>query len=404
MFLDLVVYYSDTVYISETVCDTYTWHDSVYTTSGTYYYLTETSHGCDSLEVLNLTINYRDTAYFAQTACDSYEWHGQAYTNSGIYTYLTQTAHGCDSIEVLDLTINYSYSTESTDTLAGDHPYNWLGDTLTVAGDYTQTLMAINGCDSTVTLHLRDNPVSINTIVIPEQCAGEELVEFEIITQGHIDYLQILCSPDAKAAGLRDTTFTPPADRLFGYHHSARAGVHRATLTAYFHQLPVLHQDLVFKVLYPNTIFEQQWNDMITILMPAYNGGYDFTAFQWYKDGEPLQGETHSYLYQSLSFGAEYSALLTSPDGLQLMSCPIVPVDMAEISVYPTIVKTGESVTCHITDDATVLLFSSTGKLVQSLDLNAGDVVLTMPATAGIYMLKVLTINNKEREIKIIVR
>ena len=320
------------------------------------------------------------------------------------YTYLTQTVHGCDSIEVLDLTINYSYSTELTDTLAGDHPYNWLGDTLTVAGDYPQTLMAINGCDSTVTLHLLDNPVSINTIVIPEQCAGEELVEFEIITQGHIDYLQILCSPDAKAVGLRDTTFTPPADRLFGYHHSARAGVHRATLTAYFHQLPVLHQDLVFKVLYPNTIFEQQWNDMITILTPAYNGGYDFTAFQWYKDGEPLQGETHSYLYQSLSLGAEYSALLTSPDGLQLMSCPIVPVDMAEISVYPTIVKTGESVTCHITDDATVLLFSSTGKLVQSLDLNAGDVVLTMPATAGIYMLKVLTINNKEREIKIIVR
>ena len=404
MFLDLVVNYRDTAYFEAVACDSYEWHGTTYYTSGTYEFDTLTTLGCDSIMFLDLVVYYSDTAYFAETVCDTYTWHDSVYTTSGTYYYLTETSHGCDSLEVLHLTVNYTYYTEQVDTMAGYNPYYWHGDTLLVGGEYLKTLTAITGCDSVVTLYLHDNPVGINDIFVPEQCAGDGMVDLEIFTTGYIDSLRLACEPEALALGMRDTTFTVPADGHLLYAHDARAGVHLATLTGYFHREEVLRQDLTFTVLYPNTIFEQQWNDMIAILTPSYNGGYDFIAFQWYKDGKPLIGETYSYLHQSLSLGVEYSVLLTAPDGVQLMSCPILPIDLAEISVYPTMVMRGESVTCHITEDATLQLYSSTGKMIESIEAAAGDIPVMMPNSAGVYMLKVLTINNREREVKIIVQ
>ena len=154
--LTLTVNHSDTAYFTEIACDSYEWHGIEYTTSGTYEYLTQTIHGCDSLEVLTLTVNHSDTAYFTEVACDSYLWHGVEYTTSGTYEYLTQTIHGCDSLEVLTLTINGN-TQYSDETATACDTYTWNGETYTASGEYTYTTTAANGCDSIVTLHLTIN-------------------------------------------------------------------------------------------------------------------------------------------------------------------------------------------------------------------------------------------------------
>ena len=43
------------------------------------------SNGCDSTAVLNLTINQGDTSYTSVTACDSYTWNDSTYTQSGTF-------------------------------------------------------------------------------------------------------------------------------------------------------------------------------------------------------------------------------------------------------------------------------------------------------------------------------
>ena len=404
LFLDLVVNYSDTAYFADTACDSYTWHGVEYTTSGTYYYNTLTTLGCDSLEVLYLTINYGDTIELTHTACDSYTWHGNTYTTSGTYYQHFQNQYGCDSLEVLHLTVNYTYHTTQVDTMAGYNPYYWHGDTLLQAGEYTRTFTAATNCDSIITLHLIENPVAIELADIPEICAGDSIINIPINMDGYIDYLQLIYSFTAHQVGFRDTTYFVWADELQVLSHDVRAGVYDDNLVAFFHQEEVLSQTLTFKILYPTTIFEQQWNDLISVLTAKYNGGYDFTAFQWYKDGEMLHNETNSYLHQSLSFGSEYSVLLTDPNGLQLMSCPFVPIDMASISIYPTIVNVGEQVKCSTTEDATIMLFNSVGKVVGEYHVVAGEVFIEMPTTSGMYMFKIFTTDNNQREIKVLVR
>ena len=203
--LVLVVNHADTLATEDvTMCDSYTWHGTTYTTSGSYAFDTTTVNGCDSTVTLNLTINnkFEDTVTLAAcdslvwdvdgityttsgtytyndttvngcdsiitlvltinnrvdvdtlnyTACDSYVWNGETYTESGIYTISGTTAAGCDSTAVLNLTVNNS---EATDTTAvACLTYDWHGNTYTASGDYVDTMQTVNSCDSIVTLHL----------------------------------------------------------------------------------------------------------------------------------------------------------------------------------------------------------------------------------------------------------
>ena len=457
--LNLTINYRDTAFFTETACDSYTWHDQVYNTSGTYYYNTQTMLGCDSVEVLNLTINYRDTAFFTETACDSYTWHDQVYNTSGTYYYHTQTVLGCDSVEVMRLTIlpptkyfatdtalcygevcdwrGVTYKetgiyhdtirnslhcdsliytlnliiypeipiTHIVDTMAGAE-YHWNDQIYTHGGDYTVTLPAITGCDSVVILHLMDNYAAIDTVIVYEQCAGSGEQEVEILTQGFIEQIALNYSPQAQAAGLRDTVMPLSSinDIYTIYYDSVCAGVHEVTAVGLFHGVEVASYPFTLTYLYPNTIFEQRYNDLIAVLTHDYNGGYDFSAFQWYKDGVLLPGETHSYLNQSLSFESEYSVLLTNTEGLQLMSCPIIAEDKSELSVYPTILKQGELVNCHLTNNNALYIHDATGKVIQELQLEEGTTAVALPAVSGVYLLRFVSNDHIERTFKVIVQ
>ena len=144
-----------TVELDVKACDSYTWHGTTYTESGTYQHLGQTTLGADSLEILHLTINYSAKFEETATACDSYTWNGETYTASGDYTFTTTAANGCDSVISLHLTINTTRRSEETATECDS--YTWNGKTYTTSGDYTFTTTASNGCDSIVTLHLTIN-------------------------------------------------------------------------------------------------------------------------------------------------------------------------------------------------------------------------------------------------------
>ena len=108
-----------------------------------------------------------------------------------------------------------------------------------------------------------------------------------------------------------------------------------------------VEKELIF--LYPSTVLKQHWNDVVAVLTHDYNGGYDFTAFQWYKDGSLLTGETGYYLNQKLEKGAEYSVLLTDQSGTQLMTCPIrIGYEEPDIRVEPTLVHKRQPVRCQV--------------------------------------------------------
>ncbi len=460
--LILTINYRDTAFFSQTACETYTWYGTEYQESGTYYYHTQTALGCDSVEVLYLTIlpptayivadtllcygatcdwrglqlttagSYNDTVK-NQLDCDSIiytlhidylpdvqhlitdtflcygevcDWRGMVYERSGTYLDDVKNVLGCDSIiYTLNLVIYPEIPiTHVIDTMAGPE-YHWNEQIYTHGGDYSVTLPAITGCDSVVNLHLVDNPAAIDTVLVYEQCAGTGEQEVEILTQGFIEQIVLNYAPQSQEASLRDTVMPYTASNTYTIQYdSVRAGVHEVTAVALFHGVEVATYTFALNYLYPNNIFEQRYNDLIAILTHDYNGGYDFAAFQWYKDGVLLPGETHSYLNQPLSFESEYSVLLTNTEGLQLMSCSFTPESKSDLSVYPTFVKEGSPVICRTTEPLQLSVYHVSGVLLYEQDLSVGRNEIYLPAVSGVYMLLFKAENHIERNMKVIVQ
>lgn len=91
---------------------------------------------------------------------------------------------------------------------------------------------------------------------------------------------------------------------------------------------------LMLTIRYADTILAQRWDDILAVRNADYNGGYEFIAYQWYKNGEPLlladtltRTDTTSvlkFLDEEMDLDAEYQVLLTrAGDSLQVMTCPI---------------------------------------------------------------------------------
>ena len=97
---------------------------------------------------------YRDTITEVICEGDSIVIGTTAYYNTGIHSNTMTAVNGCDSTIVLDLTVHptrYSEFTEVTENAT----YTWNSIVYNASGDYTQTLTSIEtGCDSIVTLHL----------------------------------------------------------------------------------------------------------------------------------------------------------------------------------------------------------------------------------------------------------
>ena len=144
----------------------------------------------------------------------------------------------------------------------------------------------------------------------------------------------------------------------------------------------------MIEVRYSSSIVEEKWNDVLTMLAPKYNGGYEFTAFQWYKNNMPLEGENHSYLYQPLDYESEYYVVATRKDGVSVATCPIQPVYREQQSEYPSIVKVGQRVPMYMAKPADIWYYTVSGQLYSTTSLMEGYNTLEVPSLPGVYVLK----------------
>ncbi|MBR5921410.1 MAG: C10 family peptidase, partial [Bacteroidales bacterium] len=150
--LVLTVHYGTHNVETQTACESFTWYGHTYTQSGTYTYAYSNAHGCASVDTLKLTVHYGTHNVVTQTACESYTWHGHTYTQSGTYTYAYSNAHGCASVDTLKLTVHYG--THNVVTQTACESYTWYGHTYTQSGTYTYAYSNAHGCASVDTLKL----------------------------------------------------------------------------------------------------------------------------------------------------------------------------------------------------------------------------------------------------------
>ncbi|MFN8301742.1 MAG: T9SS type A sorting domain-containing protein [Saprospiraceae bacterium] len=156
---------ADTWYVfgEDTLSASGIYTDTIYVDDSTY-----------TLETISLTVWPLSYDTLSARICEGagYVFGNDTLTEAGVYNDTLKNVNGCDSIVTLKLAVQAYFDDTLHATICPGDTYIFGHDTLADAGIYTDSLSAVGGCDSTVTLVLEFAPVdqtSIEAVI----CANE---------------------------------------------------------------------------------------------------------------------------------------------------------------------------------------------------------------------------------------
>ena len=165
----------------------------------------------------------------------------------------------------------------------------------------------------------------------------------------------------------------------------------------------------------PTKLVKQLWNNVLVVFDTIEADGRQivFTDYQWYKNGEIMEGETAQLLnlHSVVDSVSEYTARLTTADGEVIWTCPYFfshqstnseGKDLDEFSFKPLVqgedeisairVDAGGTIYISTTAEGTAELYDIAGvKLGDSIHFGAEGGFVKLPKERGIYVLRVVT-------------
>ena len=250
-------------------------------------------------------------------------------------------------------------------------------------------------------------------------CQTNSLLRLNYTAQSMIDSVHFYAAIDKTInEKVRFSTLPYSGSKTFTAHH---VGTDTLFCNTYYHTFrsagvgkqikidTVKTDTILFGAKLPATVIHQKWNDFIGVLTDNEdgmysNGGHNFVEYQWYRNDTLLVGETNPYLYQDLIMGAEYSAMLTTADGLTSMTCPIIAEEKIDITPFPTVVTTAEVLRSPIVGDATLRIYNVAGQLIAVQQLSESQPYFTAPGMQGNYIVQFTTTDGYKRTYKMIVK
>ena len=402
------------------------WH-SVYGFStelsiGQHKILFKDSIGCnvDTVYIIVPPSNVKDTAII-ESICQgqTYIFDGTPISVSGTYYKTLQTSDGCDSIVTLYLTVTDVFYETIYDTICDGEVYEFNGQIISETGTYNAELQTVNGCDSIVTLILEAFDNRVNIQISNPICANDEEFTFTLsqnsnpsavmptdykinfeektVPEGFVNF-----TAQQGTINANEITVQIP-EKIYPDTYSCTV-----TLSNSNNSCAANSYTVNYAVLYPSSIMEQKWDDVIALLNEAYNGGFKFAGYQWYFNGQQLLDETKSYIYiknGSLVVGGFYSVLITREDGSKIFSCPYEAQPPKQSCCdYPTVVNGGEVIKISLQNKTAIFRFITvTGIVLSSKTVNSDDEIFA-PTQQGVYLLEILSENNTKEVVKIIVK
>jgi len=440
--------------------ETYDFRGIILNHTGTYYDYLKTQEGCDSIYKLNLTVNQTYFFEEKVTICDNhpYPYRGKIYNQTGLYYDSLKTTTGCDSIYKLDITVNKTYQFNESATICDFDYYKFQGKMLNKTGIYKDTIPTICGCDSVYILTLRTRPTIIDTIDA-SICLGDyyvfagntlyndgiytdtiyqplgdgceihtlrlSTVATTIISSANVDNA---CADDSVYQIKYNYTGPTPLTYSLYYDNYARQmgfkDVHDAPFQAIITDkipqfadkiylrpdiykvriefnngacLPSLSAyEMSFMIKYPSWLLEQNWNDVVAVLNTDYNGGYDFSQFDWYVNNHNIITDGESYIYkpQYLHTGDNvYASMIRSGENYSICTCPIVITDISNELLYeePLLISvnpTSRIVKFYAPQKLKLSLFDIYGHHYYSIYTDEGEGTLKLPYNlSGVFIL-----------------
>jgi hypothetical protein len=174
--------------------------------------------------------------------------------------------------------------------------------------------------------------------------------------------------------------------------------------------------EIVLNVLYSQSTIEQKFDNMITLLDSEHNGGYEFSGYQWYKNGEPLVGETDNYLFledvevnkndvYTVELFREGESVGIKCCGLKLdEGTALENVDNMLIDVASNMIEVGDKALVIFEEnytDCVVRWWSTTGIMLGEERVSGDTYLSTTPQQQGVYLLEFVV--GDERGVKKVV-
>lgn len=158
--LEVLPTLEETLNVSICAGEKYSFNGEDLTEAGQYDATLTAANGCDSMVFLNLEVTDLLQAQLHKAICagEVYNFYGQPLSHPGIYTETIQNAGTCDSIVTLTLEVLPHSEAQEEAVICEGGSYFFFGETLYKAGVYEAQIMAINGCDSTISLTLETLP------------------------------------------------------------------------------------------------------------------------------------------------------------------------------------------------------------------------------------------------------
>jgi hypothetical protein len=248
---------------------------------------------------------------------------------------------------------------------------------------------------------------------MPTICADDDIVEIDYtVGSGMLTGYNVAYSDKAKKAGFEDIEVLDSLGEVefikLDLPEKVRPDSYEVKFTFYNSDCGDVDTTLFFDVLYPDTMIAQRWNDVLAVKNKDYNGGYEFVAYQWFLNGQLLEGFTTSQYYtgENLDFDGEYQVLITrADDGVSAFTCSITPTEFSESEMENSgvVIFSSDVINVEISEAAKCYVYSMSGLLYSVSDLEEGMNVIDMPKEVGIYIMQFNYLNGDIEVRKIVV-
>jgi hypothetical protein len=319
--------------------------------------------GCDSILQLNLRTLVADTIRVDTTLCSSevpFFWNGKMIVDStGVYEYGVPSSIGCDSLYfILDLTVL---------------------ETLVMKIDNLPIEICEDDDMFEVDYRVLEGLVSGYSVRFLDKAKNEGFEDVEVLFEDGEGV-------EKGASGVIEMTMP----------EGVRPDKYEAMLTFYNQDCGNSEVSLPFDVLYSTEVIAQRWNDLLAVKNKDYNGGYEFVSYQWFLNGQPIEGEIGTQLYvgaENLDFNGVYQVLLTRKDDMvPAFTCGLTPREFSAQELANTgvvIFSKDDVVIAEVRGLAQARVYDLSGMLCATFALTEGENHINTELQSGLYIVQI---------------
>ncbi len=158
-------------------------------------------------------------------------------------------------------------------------------------------------------------------------------------------------------------------------------------------------------------VIAYEWSEMPTVnCNPVTNGGFHYTAFQWYRNGLAIAGATKPYISVPDGDAGVYRCEMQTDKGYKLAVCDFAPQTPSNaLSVYPNPVNAGGQVTVNFKA-------GQSGSVMNVYNMSGGIEKANIPVTGtvtsvdvsglmpGLYLIQLVDVDGNKQTSKLLVQ